>query len=520
MPEWGRIHAIEPPQETLMFETAEVGNRIEKADYVELSAQARSALLEAQTKLASSDTAIVVIVGGVEGAGKRETVNLLMEWLDARGVQVHTLMGETGEEHSHPPYWRFWRALPPKGKLAIMFGSWYSQPIVDYVFHTIDQVELDRQLRRITDFELMLANEGVVLVKFWMHMAKDALEKRLKRLSKDKATAWRVTDLTWKFVKKYDKFRRVSEACVRASHTGFAPWHIVEATDDRYRNVTVANTITQTIDAALKADAQRKANRKLAPDLAVPKPVNILRSLDLTVTLSAEQYAKELRSEQARVNVLTQSLFEAKRSMILVFEGPDAAGKGGTIRRLTEAMDARDYRVTSVAAPTDEERAHPYLWRFWRDLPAQGRVTIYDRSWYGRVLVERIEGFCAAEDWQRAYVEINAFEEQLTEAGVLVLKFWLAISAEEQFSRFKDREFTPYKQYKLTEEDWRNRAKWDAYEAAACDMVQYTGTEQSPWVLVEAVDKNWARIKVLKTVCNHLERALGKAAKKRVKALG
>ncbi len=503
-----------------MFETAEVGNKIEKADYPKLSAESRSALLEAQRNLASSDTAIVLIVGGVEGAGKRETVNLLMEWLDARGVQVHTLWTETQEEHAHPPYWRFWRALPPKGKIAIMFGSWYSQPVVDYVFQTIDDAELERQLRRIMDFERMLDNEGVVLVKLWMHMSRDALEKRLKRLSKDKETAWRVTDLTWKFVKKYDKFRRVSEAAVRMTSVGFAPWHIVEATDDRYRNVTVATTISKTIEAALKAEAERKATRKLAPDLAVPAPVNVLRALDLKVTLSPEQYEKELRVLQARINILTQALYENKRSMILVFEGPDAAGKGGTIRRLTEAMDARDYRVTSVAAPTDEERSHPYLWRFWRDLPAQGRVTIYDRSWYGRVLVERIEGFCAKEDWQRAYREINAFEEQLTESGILVVKFWLAISAEEQFQRFKDRELTPYKQYKLTEEDWRNRAKWDAYEAAACDMVQYTGTEQSPWVLVEAVDKNWARIKVLKSVSNHLERALGKAARKRAKAIG
>lgn len=503
-----------------MFETAEVGNRIEKTAYPDLAAKARSALLEAQHRLAASNTAMIVIVGGVEGAGKRETVNLLMEWLDARGVQVHTLWGETEEERAHPPYWRFWRVLPPKGKLAILFGSWYSRPIVDHVFHAIDAAELERQLRRIVEFERMLANESVVLVKLWMHMPKDALVKRLKRLSKDKETAWRVTDLTWKFVKKYDKFRRVSELAVRGTNTGFAPWHIVEATDDRYRNITVANTVTQAIDQALKAEAEQKTARKLVPDLAVPKPHNILRSLDLTLKLDPDKYAKALRVQQARLNLLTQALYEAKRSMILVFEGPDAAGKGGTIRRLTEAMDARDYRVISVAAPTDEERARPYLWRFWRDLPAQGRITIYDRSWYGRVLVERIEGFCTREDWQRAYAEINAFEEQLTEAGILILKFWLAITPEEQLQRFKDRELTPYKQYKLTEEDWRNRAKWDAYEAAACDMVEYTSTEQAPWVLVEAVDKNWARIKVLRTVNDHLEQALGKAARKLAKKIG
>jgi polyphosphate kinase 2 (PPK2 family) len=163
--------------------------------------------------------------------------------------------------------------------------------------------------------------------------------------------------------------------------------------------------------------------------------------------------------------------------------------------------------VHSVAAPTDEELAHPYLWRFWRALPRRGRITVYDRSWYGRVLVERIEGFCAPEEWQRAYAEINAFEQQLVEAGTLLCKFWLAISPEEQLQRFHDRKETPYKQYKLTEEDWRNRAKWDAYEAAACDMIERTSTDLAPWTLVEANDKNWARIKVMRTVCDRLQAA-------------
>jgi polyphosphate kinase 2 (PPK2 family) len=189
-------------------------------------------------------------------------------------------------------------------------------------------------------------------------------------------------------------------------------------------------------------------------------------------------------------------------------EGPDAAGKGGVIRRITQSMDARLYRLMSVAAPTDEERARPYLWRFWRALPRVGRSTIYDRSWYGRVLVERVEGFAAAEEWRRAYGEINAFEEQLAGAGTIIRKFWIALSADEQLKRFKDRQVTPYKQYKITEEDWRNRAKWGAYEAAACDMIERTSTEHAPWVLVEGNDKLWARVKVMKTVVEALEKEL------------
>ena len=191
--------------------------------------------------------------------------------------------------------------------------------------------------------------------------------------------------------------------------------------------------------------------------------------------------------------------------MALVFEGPDAAGKGGAIRRVLSALDARQYRVVSVAAPTDEEKAHPYLWRFWRHLPRRGKITIFDRSWYGRVLVERIEGFCSPEDWQRAYGEINAFEEQLAESGIIVLKFWLQTTPEEQIERFRDRQTTPYKQYKITEEDWRNRDKWNAYEAAACEMIEKTGSDALPWIPIPANDKNFARISVMKAVAKALE---------------
>jgi polyphosphate kinase 2 (PPK2 family) len=230
----------------------------------------------------------------------------------------------------------------------------------------------------------------------------------------------------------------------------------------------------------------------------------------MTRTLDEGTYEQKLLKYQGKLNFLARRLYKEERSMILVFEGPDAAGKGGAIRRLTAAMDARDYQVIAVAAPTDEEQAQPYLWRFWRQLPRLGRVTIFDRSWYGRVLVERIEGFCTPDDWQRGYVEINAFEEQLTDFGILVLKFWLAITPEEQFSRFQDRQTTPYKHYKLTEEDWRNRDKWHAYEVAACEAIEKTNTTAAPWVLVEANNKDWARIKVLKTVVRTLERAFDK----------
>jgi polyphosphate:AMP phosphotransferase len=491
-----------------MFESAEIGSRIEKAEYKREEPKLRTALLAAQRRLGETPLSVVVVVGGVEGAGKAETVNLLLEWMDPRGIRVHALWDRTDEECERPPMWRFWRQLPPQRRMGIFFGSWYSMPIVDRVFGRIDDGELDQALDRIVEFERMLDQEDTLVVKLWLHLGRKAQQKRLRKLEKDPAQRWRVTKLDWKFFKKYQKFRRVSEHALRRTSTAEAPWHIIEATDARYRDLTVTRTLLAALEERLAALARRPAPAPV-PDRPRPKAVNIINQLDLTKALPDEPYERKLLKWQARINRLSRRLYEEKKSLILVFEGPDAAGKGGAIRRVLSAVDARNYAVIPVAAPTDEERAHPYLWRFWRHLPRQGRVTVFDRSWYGRVLVERIEGFCRPEDWQRAYAEINAFEEQMTDSGIVLVKFWLAVSPDVQLRRFKERETTPYKQYKLTEDDWRNRDKWDAYLAAACEMIERTSVENAPWVLVEANDKNYARIKVMKTVAKALERAIG-----------
>jgi polyphosphate:AMP phosphotransferase len=493
-----------------MFEAAEGGHRVTKAAYDKQEPGLRSGLLEAQRALATSDRAMVVLIGGAEGAGKEEIVSLLLEWMDARGVETHAMWEDTDEERERPRFWRYWRVLPPKGKIAILFGSWYSEPIINRVFHRTNELEFERAMRQVVDFEQMLANEGVLLAKFWLHLAKGAQKKRLKEMKRDPRLRWRVSPATWKFFKDYDAFRGVSERAVELTSTGFAPWTLVDAEDKHYRNLTVVTTLLHGLrDAVARKPAVTK---KDAGEEAKPLPTrtegNVIRALDLGKKLTDREYDRAVPDLQARLGRLARKLNDSQRSTILVFEGPDAAGKGGAIRRLAAAVDPRLYRMTSVAAPTDEERAHPYLWRFWRDLPRQGHVTIYDRSWYGRVLVERVEGFCSEDDWRRAYSEINGFEQQLADFGIIIIKFWLAISPEEQLKRFKDRQVTPYKQYKITEEDWRNRAKWDAYEAAAADMVERTSTDQAPWVLVEANDKAWARTKVLKTVVRRLKKEL------------
>jgi len=254
-----------------------------------------------------------------------------------------------------------------------------------------------------------------------------------------------------------------------------------------------------------------KSHDEPAPQLAVPPivphidRVNVIQNLDLSRSLDKKDYQDELAHWQGQLNRLTRRRKFGKLSAVAVFEGNDAAGKGGSIRRVTGALDARQYRIIPVAAPTDEEAAHPYLWRFWRYLPPRGKLVIFDRSWYGRVLVERIEGFCGEYDWMRAYAEINDFEEQLIRNHTLVVKFWLSISKDEQYQRFKAREETPFKRFKITDEDWRNREKWDQYEEAICDIIDRTSTEIAPWTLVEANDKRYARIKILKTLCQRIE---------------
>jgi polyphosphate:AMP phosphotransferase len=487
-----------------MFESAEVGCEVDKETYKAREPELREQLLAVQRRLAEAPMSAVVLVAGVEGAGKSEFANLLLEWMDARGIETHAIWKPTDEEESHPPMWRYWRMLPARGHLGIFLGSWYTQPILDRVLGRAKDRDLDAALDRIAELERMLASENTLVVKLWLHLSEKSQKKRLEKIEGDPTESWRITKLDWRFFKHYKRFRRISQRAIEKTSSGESPWHIIDATDWRHRNLAAAEAVLGSLrDRLDRLDASPKP--ECAPDLAEPKETNILRSLDLTQKLDDDQADRELIEHMGTIARRARKLADRKRSLVLLFEGPDAGGKGGAIRRVTRALDARLYQVMAISAPTDEESARPYLWRFWRQVPARGRITIFDRSWYGRVLVERVEGFCPAEDWKRAYSEINAFERQLTDFGVIVVKFWLWISPEEQLRRFKDRRATAYKQYKLTEDDWRNRRKWDAYEAAACDMIEKTSSEAAPWVLVEGDDKNWARAKVLRTVAERLD---------------
>ena len=349
-------------------------------------------------------------------------------------------------------------------------------------------------------------------MKFWFHLSKDGQKHRLKALEKDPRTAWRVTKASWSRLKTYDKLQDVAAHVLRMTNTPWAPWMVVEGTDDHYRSLTVGRIV---LDALQKRLAEpRDQNYPVAPRFA-PKidQLDVLTALDLSQHLDKKDYESQLAKWQGRLSELVRHPDFRKHSLILAFEGSDAAGKGGGIRRVTAAIDARQYQIIPVAAPTEEERAQPYLWRFWRHIPRVGRVSIFDRTWYGRVLVERVEGYCSEADWMRAYTEINDFEHELHKDGAIIIKFWLQISDAEQLKRFQEREKIAFKRFKITEEDWRNREKSGAYHAAVCDMVDRTSTTSAPWTLVEAEDKNFARVKILRTICERIERALeiGKA---------
>ncbi len=491
-----------------MFESAELGHREDKETFVAEVPKLRESLLDAQFDLAQVKRfPLIVLIGGVDGGGKSEIVNLLNAWMDPRHIQTHGLEEPNDEDRQRPHMWRWWRQLPPKGTTGLFNGSWYTFPILQRAHRKTKEVHLEQSLSRIQRFERMLLDEGALLIKFWMHLSKDAQKKRLKKLEADPLTRWRVTDQDWEHFEMYDRFRKISERSLQVTSTADAPWTIVEATDFRYQALTVGRHLLE---------AMRKRLDGLPEQLTILVPplpprldsVNVFQTLDLTQHTAKPDYEVELERLQGRLNLLTRHKTFKKRSMVIAFEGSDAAGKGGAIRRVTGALDARIYRIIPIAAPTDEEKAQPYLWRFWRHMPGAGRMAIFDRSWYGRVLVERVEGYCAEADWIRAYSEINDFEEQMNRNGTLVCKFWLSISPEEQLKRFEARKETAYKRFKITEDDWRNREKWDAYEQAVCDMVDRTSTASAPWTLVESEDKNFGRIKVLKTLVDRLEREL------------
>jgi AMP-polyphosphate phosphotransferase len=485
-----------------MLKSAELGRALSKQEYDALVGDLRTALLKAQAELEHAKFSVVVLLHGADGAGKGETLNTLNEWLDARFLRVEAYEPPSQAERARPEFWRYWMWQPRRGQIGVYLGSWYTQPILDRVLRGDKPRRFEQALSRISAFERTLADDGTLLIKLWFHVSKKLQKQRLKAEAQAKSTRYLVTRRNWHNHDHYDDFVTVTERVLRETSPGYAPWTVIESGDDRYRNVTAGQTILEHIQSHL---AKQRVSDAPQAQPAIADPVTLLDGLDLSLKLEKSQYERRMAELQGELGALARKLRKKQRSAIFLFEGSDAAGKGGAIRRLVWALDARQYRIIPIAAPTDEERAHHYLWRFFRHLPERGRITIYDRSWYGRVLVERVEGFAGEEAWLRAYKEINDFEQELTRDGIVLVKFWLQISPEEQLRRFQDRELEPWKQHKITAEDYRNRQKTPQYELAASEMISRNSTEYAPFTLVEAEDKRFARVKVLETVCARLQ---------------
>ena len=440
-------------------------------------------------------------------------INRICQALDPRGFTVYSVARADKSERLHPWMWRCWSRLPAAGLWAIFDRSWYRRALEERIDGEVAGAAAAQALADVRQFERELSQSGALIVKFWLHIGKREQKMRFEKLLANKATAWRIGREERRQHRHYEEWTALVEEMIAQTDTAEAPWTIVEATQRRYARLSVFRTLVKAIGDAVGRAGQGSAASAGLPNAAASaisetSAATILDRVDLSLSLDRETYEADLDKLEARLLTAENELYLRRIPAVICYEGWDAGGKGGNIRRLTQSFDPRGYEVVPVAAPTAEEKAHHYLWRFWRRVPKAGHIAIFDRTWYGRVLVERVEGFCSEIEWKRAYDEINEFERQLADFGTVLVKFWLQIDADEQFRRFQERQNTPYKQWKITDEDWRNREKRPKYEPAVNEMLRRTSTPNAPWTILEANCKYYARIKALRTVAEAMEKAL------------
>jgi len=496
-----------------MLELLDLEKKLSKELYERVFPPLETRMGACQRAARAAGVPVVIVFEGWEAAGKGTIINRLALALDPRGFKVHTIVEPSPLEQFYPWMWRFWSALPAAGRFAVFDHSWYGRVLGERIGGDVPESSWRQAFGEIQEFERQLADSGVVIVKFWLHIGKKEQEERFEKLEADPATAWRVDKAARKQHKQYKKWLAAAEEMLEHTNTALAPWTVVEAADDRYVRVKVFEAVLAAVEGEIaRRAAAGEPKREPMPEPAhwPPPEKTILDRVDLGLSLARHEYEQQLDALQERLFELEHRLYRARIPAVIVCEGWDAAGKGGAIRRLARGLDPRGYEVIPVGPPSDEETAHHYLWRFWKNIPKAGHIAVFDRSWYGRVLVERVEGFSTEGEWKRAYQEINQFERQLADFGTVLVKFWLHIDRNEQLRRFQQRQETPFKQWKITDEDWRNREKWSRYEVAVVDMLERTSTTHAPWTILEANSKLYARVKALRTVAEGIERALNK----------
>ena len=494
-----------------MLEKIDLTKKILKEEYKSINSQLQIKLGELQRDVREQKIPTIIVFEGWDAAGKGTMINKLILTLDPRGFTVHPINPPNIEEKYRPFLWRFWTKTPGKGRIAVFDRSWYGRVLVERINRFVKKSEWLKAYNEIASFERQLVNDGTVIIKFFLHIDKKEQKKRFQKLEKNPSTAWKVTKDDWKHYKQYDKYLTAIEGMLAKTDTAFAPWTIVEAHDRRFATIKIFKTIIDSIERKIHEEKNTTEPKNVFVESSIDienMSSSVLDKVDLSVSLSRSEYNKSLKSYQARIQELEHEVFMKRIPVMIVYEGWDAAGKGGNIKRLVRGMDPRGYEVIPFAAPNEVELAHHYLWRFWNKIPKAGHIAIFDRSWYGRVLVERVEGFCAEKEWKRAFREINEMEEHLVNFGTVLIKFWVHIDQDEQLNRFEARKQIPHKQWKITDEDWRNREKWDQYKTAVDDMLYKTSTTYAPWTIVESNSKLYARIKAIKTVVESLEKRL------------
>ena len=509
-----------------MLEKVDLTKKISKEEYKGKMPQLEARLGRLQRECKALGIPVLIVFEGFGAAGKGLQIGYLIQSMDPRGFEVHPIKNETEEERMQPFMWRFWPKTPARGRIAVYDGSWYRRVLIDRFEKRTKSKDLPSAFHSINSFEQQLAEAGNLIIKLFLDIDKKEQKKRFDKLEKNKETAWRVSQGDRERNAHYDEYAAMMEDMLFKTDTDYAPWTIIESMDRRFATLKIYTTVIKAMADQIEkvkhcqddkkvmetknADAEDAVEEIAREADAGMKElqVSILSKADLSLSYTREEYKEKLDKLQKKLEKLHGELYRRRIPVILGFEGWDAGGKGGAIKRLTEKMDPRGYVVNPTASPNDIEKAHHYLWRFWRAMPKDGHVAIFDRTWYGRVMVERIEGFCTTEEWKRAYKEINDMEKDLYDAGAIVIKFWMHIDKDEQERRFKERQDNPEKQWKITDEDWRNREKWDQYEDAVNEMLMRTSTDYAPWIVVEGNSKYYARVKVLKTVVDAIEKRL------------
>ena len=463
----------------------------------------REKLLAQQQMVRSSALPVIVLVEGWAAAGKGSLINELISEIDPRFYNVTSPAIIPQSEERYPFLYPYAKAIPENGKIMFYDSGWMDGAVYKFLRREITKKQYKEIIRSVNEFERQLRDGGYLVLKLFLHIDKEEQKERLAALRDNHETEWRVTENDLWQHQEYNLFRDTYEKFME--ETGkLLPWHILDGTRRRQSSRDALRLLTDAIDEGLeKGRYVGKPFKEEFDLLTMPR----LSEIDLSPVIEEKEYKKELDRLQARLGELHNTIYRKKIPVILCYEGWDAAGKGGNIRRVARPLDPRGFDVIPIASPEPHELNRQYLWRFWTRLPRSGHICIFDRTWYGRVMVERLEGFCKEDDWKRAFNEINEFERQLTDWGAVVLKFWIQIDQDTQLARFTDRQNTPEKQWKLTEEDWRNREKWPQYEEAINEMLQKTSTENAPWFIIESNDKKYARIKTLKIIIKALEKA-------------